>query len=101
MANLFKALSRAAATTSASSVYVVPAATTTLINNVVVANTASAAATYSILFNDVAIALNASVPGNDSVILDMKQVLATGQSVKTYASATTVNFHISGLEITA
>jgi hypothetical protein len=99
MANTFKAFSRAQATTSASTVYVVPASTTTLINNVVVANTASVAATYSILFNDVAIAQNASVPANDSVILDMKQVLGTGQGIKTLASATTINFHISGLEI--
>jgi hypothetical protein len=103
MANTFKALSRGAATTSASTVYTVPTTapvpTTTLVNNILVANTASVAATFTILFNDVAIAAASSVPGNDSIILDIKQILPEGNTIKTFASAVTVNFHISGLEI--
>jgi hypothetical protein len=39
------------------------------------------------------------VPANDSVILDIKQILPEGNTIKTFASATTVSFHISGLEI--
>lgn len=103
MANTFKALARGAATTSASTVYTVPTTapspTTTLVNNILVANTASAAATFTILFNDVAVAAASTVPGNDSVILDIKQILPEGNTIKTFASATTVSFHISGLEI--
>lgn len=99
MANTFKVISRAAATTSSSTVYTVPASTIALVNNIVVTNTAGSAATFSVLFNDVAIASATSIPANDSVIIDIKQILTAGNTVKTFASATTVNFHISGLEI--
>jgi|688.fasta_scaffold2418885_1 hypothetical protein len=99
MANTFKVLSRAAATTSASTVYTVPSATTALINNLVITNTAGSSATYTISLNDVALASGASVPANDAVILDIRQVLSASATIKTFASATTVNFHISGIEI--
>jgi hypothetical protein len=99
MANTFKVLSRAAATTSASTVYTVPSATTALINNLVITNTAGSSATYTISLNDVALASGASVPANDAVILDIRQVLSANQTIKTFASATTVNFHISGIEL--
>ena len=99
MANIFKVLSRAAATTSASTVYTVPSATTALINNLVITNTAGSSATYTISLNDVALASGASVPANDAVILDIRQVLSASETIKTFASATTVNFHISGIEI--
>jgi hypothetical protein len=99
MANTFKVLSRAAATTSSSTVYTVPSATTALINNLVITNTAGSSATYTISLNDVALASGASVPANDAVILDIRQVLSASETIKTFASATTVNFHISGIEI--
>ena len=99
MANTFKVLSREAATTSASTVYTVPSATTALINNLVITNTAGSSATYTISLNDVALASGASVPANDAVILDIRQVLSASETIKTFASATTVNFHISGIEI--
>lgn len=100
MANTFKVLFRGSASTGSTTLYTVPAATTTLINSIVVTNTASVAATYNLLLNDVSIATTVSVPANDSSLLEIKQVLATGQTIKGLASATTVNFHISGLEIT-
>lgn len=100
MANTFKVISRAAATTSASTVYTVPASTTTLVNSIIVTNTAGSTGTYTILFEDVAIASATSIAANDAVTIDLKQVLTAGQTIKTSASATTVNFHISGLEIT-
>jgi hypothetical protein len=99
MANTFKVLFRGAAETSSTTLYTTPSATTTLISSILVTNTAGSAATYDILLDDVAIANDVSVPANDSALLEIKQVIEAGQTVKALASATTVNFHISGLEI--
>jgi hypothetical protein len=40
------------------------------------------------------------VAPHDSAILEIKQALATTKTIKGFASATTVAFHISGIEIT-
>jgi hypothetical protein len=99
MANTFKVLFRGAASTGSTTLYTTPSATTTLISSILVTNTAATAATYDILLDDVAIANDVSVPANDSALLEIKQVIEAGQTIKALASATTVNFHISGLEI--
>lgn len=99
MANTFKVLFRGAASTSNTTLYTTPAATTTLISSVVVTNTAGTDATYDISLNDVVLANDVTVPANDSAVLELKQVIEAGQTIKGLASATTVNFHISGLEI--
>jgi hypothetical protein len=99
MANTFKVLFRGAATTSSTTLYTTPALTTTLISSILVTNTAATAATYDILLNNVSIANDVSVPANDSSLLEIKQVIEAGQTIKALASATTVNFHFSGLEI--
>ena len=99
MANTFKVLFRGAAGTGSTTLYTVPAATTTLLNNIVVANTASANATYSLSLNGVSMAASVPVPANDSAVLDIKQVLNATHTIAGFASASTVNFHISGLEI--
>lgn len=100
MANTFKVLFRGAAATSSTTLYTTPAATTTLISSVVVTNTAGAIATYSMSLDGVALATTVSVPANDSIIIELKQVLAATQVLAASASATSVNFHVSGLEIT-
>ena len=99
MANTFKVLHRAAADTSEQTLYTVPSATTTLVNNIIVTNTASADATYTLGLDGVSMATDVSVPANDSAVLDIKQVLSASATITGLASATTVNFHISGLEI--
>ena len=99
MATVSKALARTAAATSSTTLYTVPASTTTVITNVVVTNTASTAATFDLLLDDVSIANDVSVAGNSITAIDLKQVLATTKTIKGLASATTVNFHISGVEI--
>lgn len=99
MANTFKVLFRGAASTSSTTLYTTPSATTTLVSSVLIANTAASAATYDILLDDVAIANDVSVPANDTTLIEIKQVLEAGQTIKGLASATTVNFHVSGLEI--
>lgn len=100
MPNTFKVLYRGAAATSSTTLYTVPAATTCLINSILVTNTSASAQTFTILLDDVSIATTVSVPANDTNLLEIKQVLATTKTIKGFASATTVNFHFSGLEIT-
>lgn len=100
MPNTFRVLFRGAATTGSSTLYTTPAATTTLVNNILVANTASTAATYTINMGGLSIGTTVSVPANDTAVLDIKQVLTAGQTITGLASATSVIFHISGLEIT-
>jgi hypothetical protein len=99
MANTFKALFRGNAPTTSTTLYTVPAATTTLVNSFIVANTASAAATYSILMDGVAVASGAAVDPNDSVIIEFKQILDAADTLAGFASASTVTFSVSGLEI--
>jgi hypothetical protein len=99
MANTFKALFRGAAPTSSTTLYTVPSGTTTLVSSLVVVNTASAVATFDMSFDSIQIANDVSVPGNDSLILELKQVLEASDVLAGLASASTVNFHISGLEI--
>jgi hypothetical protein len=99
MATVSKALARTAAATSSTTLYTVPSATTTVVTNIVITNTASTAATFDLLLDDVSIANDVSVAGNSITAIDLKQVLATTKTIKGLASATTVNFHISGVEI--
>jgi len=99
MATVSKVLARTAAATTSTTLYTVPASTTTVITNIVVTNTASTAATFDLLLDDVSIANDVSVAGNSITAIDLKQVLATTKTIKGLASAVTVNFHISGVEI--
>ena len=99
MATVSKALFRGAAATSSTTLYTVPAATTAVVTNILVANTAATAGTFDLLFDDVAIANDVVIAANDSIIFNFKQVLATTKTIKGLASATTINFHISGVEI--
>jgi hypothetical protein len=100
MATVSKALFRGAATTTTTTLlYTVPASTTTVVTDIVVTNTAGAAGTFTMALNDVSIATTVSVGAYDSTVIPLKQVLATTQTIKGGASATTMNFHISGVEI--
>ena len=100
MPNTFKILFRGAASTSSTTLYTTPSSTTTLVNNILVTNTAGTAGTFSISLNGISCATTVTIPANDTVILDVKQVLTSAQTITGLASATTINFHISGLEIT-
>lgn len=99
MATTSKILFRGAASTSSTTLYTTPSATTTVVTDIVIANTASSSATYEILLNDIVLAKTVTVGANDSTIIQLKQPLTATQTIKGLASATTVNFHISGVEI--
>jgi hypothetical protein len=99
MATTTKALARGAFATSSATLYTVPASTTTVVTNIVVDNTAATAATFNILLDGVELLSAAAVDANSSVFFDLKQTLTTTKIIAGFASATTVKFHISGVEI--
>lgn len=100
MATTSKALFRGAATTSTgTTLYTVPASTTTIITEIMVTNTAGAAGTFTLALDDVSIATTVTIGAIDSTIISLKQVLGATKTIKGGASATTINFHISGVEI--
>jgi hypothetical protein len=99
MATTTKVLARTAAATSSTTLYTVPAATTTVVSNIAVTNTAGSSGTFTLLLNDVSLHTTTSIAANTTVYIDLKQVLTTTQTIKGSASATTVNFHISGVEV--
>jgi hypothetical protein len=94
-----KALFRGAASTSSATLYTVPSTTTTIVTDIIITNTAASSGTYEILLNDVVLAKTVTVGANDSTIIELKQPLTAAQTIKGLASATTINFHISGVEI--
>ena len=103
MATTSKTLFRGAAATSSTTLYTVPTtSTTTVVTNILVANTAASAATFDLSIDGVQIANDVVVAANDTLVIDLKQVIpanATPKTITGLASATTVNFHISGVEI--
>lgn len=100
MATTSKALFRGAATTTTTTtLYTVPASTTTVVTDIVVTNTAGTAGTFTLALDGVSIATTVTVGAYDSTVIPMKQVLATTKTITGGASATTINFHISGVEI--
>jgi hypothetical protein len=100
MATTSKTLFRGAATTNTATVlYTVPSATTAVITNIVVTNTAGASGTFTLAFAGTNFATTVTVGSNDSTVIDIKQPLTATQTITGGASATTINFHISGVEI--
>jgi hypothetical protein len=99
MATTTKALARTAAATSSTTLYTVPSSTTTVVTNIVVTNSASTAATFTITLDSVDLFKDVALAANTTAMFDLKQVLATTKIIAGLASATTVRFHISGVEI--
>ena len=99
MATVTKALARTAAATSSTTLYTVPASTTAVVTNIAVCNNASSAATFTILLDDIELQKDSAIAANSTAYIDLKQVLATTKTIKGLASAVTVDFHISGVEI--
>jgi len=98
---LSKALFRGAATTTVDTLlYTVPSATTTIVTDIIVVNTTGVVGTFSLALADVSLATTVMVAANDSTVIPIKQSLSPGQTLKGGASATTINFHISGVEAT-
>lgn len=100
MATTSKTLFRGAATTNTATVlYTVPSATTAVVTNIVITNTAGSSGTFTLGLGGTNLATTVTVGANDSTVIDLKQVLTATQTITGGASATTINFHIGGVEI--
>lgn len=99
MATTTVALARTAAATTTTTLYTVPASTVTVVTNIAVTNTAGSGATFTITLDGKDLISGAAIAANTTALFDLKQVLATTKIIAGFASATTVNFHISGVEI--
>lgn len=89
----------AASTTLTTTLYTVPASTTAVVTNIVVTNTAATAATFDLSLNGVKLADATSIAADSIAVIDLRQVLTASQTIQGGASATTINFHISGAEV--
>ncbi len=97
---LSKALFRGAATTTVgTTLYTTPAATTTVISNIGVTNTAASAGTFTLALAGTAIHTTTAIAANTTIYIDCKQTLVATNTITGGASATSINFHISGVEI--
>jgi hypothetical protein len=95
-----KTLFRGAATTTVgTTLYTVPADTTAVVTSIVVTNTTSSPGTFTLGLGGTNLATTITVAALDSTVIDIKQTLAATQTITGGASATTINFHISGVEI--
>ena len=99
MATTSKALARGAFATSSTTLYTVPSATTAVVTNIVIANTAGTAGTFTLSLAGTSMATTVAVGANSITTIDLKQVLATTNVIAGQASATSINYHISGVEI--
>jgi len=97
--NTPKTLFRGAATTNTgTTLYTVPASTTAIITSIVISNNSASTQTATISFDSVPVMTTVSLLANTSQVIDMKQVLTTTKLITGGASATSVSFHISGVE---
>jgi hypothetical protein len=106
MANTPKVLFRGAATTNtATTLYTVPSspATTAIVTDIVITNTAASAATFTLGMgtagSNTALHTTTAIAANSTIYIDLKQALTATQTITGGASAITVSFHISGVEV--
>lgn len=100
-----KTLYRGAAATSATTLYTVPASTTTVVTDITVCNTSASSQTFTLTLGSLTSGFNmfsaATIAANTTTVIDCKQVLTNANTdlIRGSASATSVNFHINGVEI--
>lgn len=98
-----KVFYRGAATTSDTTLYTAPnTSTTAVVTNIAITNTTTSAVTATVNLDTVAILSAVAVPASTTTFVDLKQVIPANNPAKTIsgsASSTSVNFHISGVEI--
>ena len=99
MATISKQMYTGAASTSTTTLYTVPAATTAVVTEIVVTNPTSAAYTFTINLNGNVFIPFTTIASNSNITFDIKQTLNATQTISANASNTSVNFFISGVEV--
>ena len=94
------ALFRGSATTDTNTtLYTVESGKKAVVTNIAVTNTTGTAGTFSIKLDGTPIASSAVIGANDTVVIDLKQVLDASKVIAGGASANTITIHISGVVI--
>lgn len=83
----------------APAVYTVPASTTVVATNAIISNPTAGAITVSLTLDNVAVTKQVSVAANQSIFIDMKQVLDTTKKIIVLASVPQVDVQISGMVV--
>jgi hypothetical protein len=99
MAVVTKVLARTAAATTSTTLYTTPSGSTAVVTNIVVCNPTTAAITASMTINSIDLLGSVSIAANSVFSFDLKQVIPATQILAGSASSTSVDFHISGVEI--
>jgi hypothetical protein len=97
MANTPVQFYRGTANTTSSLLYTVPANKTAIVTNISIVNTATTATAATILFDGIEYLSDIAVGANDTLILDMRTVLAQNLQITGFADAAGVKLHISGV----
>jgi hypothetical protein len=99
MAVVSKVLARTAAATTSTTLYTTPSGSTAVVTNIVVCNPTTAAITTSMTIDSVDLLGSVSIAANSVFSFDLKQVIPATKVLAGSASSTSVDFHISGVEI--
>ena len=99
MATTPKLMYRGNAATSNTTLYTVGAGKTAIVTDICVTNTDSVSATFTLNLNGTALLSAATLAANSMATFELKQVLEVADTISGSASATTVKFHISGVEV--
>ena len=99
MAVISKVLARTAAATASTTLYTTPSGSTAVVTNIVIWNPTTAAVTASMTINSIDLLGSVSIAANTSAFFDLKQVVPASQIIAGSASSTSVDFHLSGVEI--
>jgi hypothetical protein len=97
MANTPVQFYRGSANTTSSLLYTVPSNKTAIVTNISITNTGTTETAATILFDGVQYLDEIAVAANDTMILDMRTVLAQGLQITGFTSTAGVKFHISGV----
>jgi len=99
MAVVSKVLARTAAATTSTTLYTTPSGSTAVVTNIVICNPTTAAVTASMTIDSVELLGSVSIAANSVFSFDLKQVVPATQIIAGSASSTSVDFHLSGVEI--
>lgn len=99
MATTPKLMYRGNAATSNAILYTVGSGKTGIVTDIVVTNTDSVSATFTLNLNGTTLLSAATLAANSTATFELKQVLESADTISGSASATTVKFHISGVEV--
>jgi len=84
---------------SSTTIYTSPASTTTVLTNIIISNSNSSAKAVTFSIDGVPILSQSIVNANDTVAVDLKQVVDVGLTITAFSNSAGVYLHASGIAI--